>query len=662
MSFPVHNFEVHHNEKISSFAFHETIQEGQELYFLGSFDSKIISDPTQAAEELFGWIVDHIKTSKISNPYDRFEEALKVANLNAKKWFSDDSKKPDMVIAYFDFNQLHLTQAGQAESYLVRDNSVSQISEASEQEEDLFLNILSGEVSVNDTILLSSSRLLRFVTTNQVVGFFGKENFNQSCHQLQEELEQQSPEPISVTCIGVGKKDKGGGSSGFLARIVAKGEAMVSTKKGAKAKAPDPEPEAEEITEDPLAGHGGVVEKDSSTEEKEDDKPKAAAPVAKKSGGLKVPKVPFEIPKGAQAKKILIIAGAVLAIFLLFIVFKAISGFQSPQEKEHSISLQIAREALHQADSLLLQGERKQAQEFLEKALKETQKVAQSKTKTFRSDVGIILSQIEEKQLQVENARKVTPNLVTDLSLKNDNLEANGLLSLRGNLYVNDSKSVYKTVSNIVEKGVPLSEKETIIAQSGREDQNTLLYLSDAPRIIEYKEGVISPMSTSDESWKSGVDIRTYGRYAYVLDPAENQIWKYERRRANYSAAAAYNTGADLSRGVSIAIDGAIYILTDDGNIKKLFRGQPVDYDFREIPSTPFEGKQLKLFTSAELDFIYVLDPENQRVLVFVKGDRYATYKKQVMYGIEDARDFVVDESGQKVFLLTKDKIYTFAL
>ena len=65
---------------------------------------------------------------------------------------------------------------------------------------------------------------------------FAKENFNQSCHQLQEELEQQSPDPLSVTCIGIGKKDSGLGG-GFLARMVAKGESIVS-KKTAKVEAP----------------------------------------------------------------------------------------------------------------------------------------------------------------------------------------------------------------------------------------------------------------------------------------------------------------------------------------------------------------------------------------------------------------------------------------
>ena len=111
-----------------------------------------------------------------------------------------------------------------------------------------------------------------------------------------------------------------------------------------------------------------------------------------------------------------------------------------------------------------------------------------------------------------------------------------------------------------------------------------------------------------------------------------------------------------------MTIDGSIYIVSDDGTLQKVFRGTKVDYTFRELPSVPFSGKNLKIFTNPNLDFLYVLDPDNARILVFVKGERFATYKKQVIFDLPDARDFVIDDSGQKVNVLTKDKIYEFSL
>jgi len=152
----------------------------------------------------------------------------------------------------------------------------------------------------------------------------------------------------------------------------------------------------------------------------------------------------------------------------------------------------------------------------------------------------------------------------------------------------------------------------------------------------------------------------------YILSPTENQIWKYERRSANYSGATAYNTGnIEIADVVSFTIDGSIYMIAASGEIKKLFRGETQDYEFRELPSIPFSGPNLKIYTSAELDYIYVLDPDNQRLLVFTKGERFATYRRQVMFqnetgDLQNVRDFYIDASGQKVTILTENKIFEF--
>lgn len=86
--------------------------------------------------------------------------------------------------------------------------------------------------------------------------------------------------------------------------------------------------------------------------------------------------------------------------------------------------------------------------------------------------------------------------------------------------------TVYKTVRNIVEKGVSVSEKTNIVSATARVDQSTLLFYTDAPQIVEFGNGVLTPMSTADTTWKQGIDIQAYSKYAYVFDPIENQIWK----------------------------------------------------------------------------------------------------------------------------------------
>ncbi len=715
MSFSIHTFETHSIDENLSFSFHEVLAEGQELVFLSRFPDGTKS-ARSIAESLYGVLLNDFKNSRIKDSYDRLESALKHVNMEARKFNTHFSEPPRIIIAFFDFNNLYLSQSGESEAYLLREASISQISEAPEEGEDLFLNILNGQVSVEDTIIFTTRRILRSMTSNQLLDVFSRANFSEACGLLRTELTGNSKEDFLVTVIGIGKKEKSP-SAGFLSRVLpsktpppVEAELIDPTAKEATEEIPDespqpPEPMEEEPPTEPtdespkgetlpetmtieeaLSGAQKDEKKDSENSEMstdlppETDIPSPQEPLSTDSNPLPSPPPSYTPPVRSSnsieeifsrvkissnwknSKSLMKVAGVILGGLVIVVVYKSIANYESQETIALREKLSISREAFQQADALLLQGDRASAAEFLMKAKESAQEVMQSKSKNFRYDASTILSDIEAKQLQVENARKVTPNVLADLGIKNDGVDAVGIAELKGSLYAFDLKKVYKTIRNIVEKGLIISEKESLIAGSTREDQNTLLFITNTPRIVEYRDGVISPMSTADDTWKSGIDIQTYGRYAYVLDPVENQIWKYERRRDKYSGAIPYNKEADLSRATSFSIDGSIFIVSDDGTIQRLFRGEKVKYGFRDLPSVPFSGKNIKVFTRPDLDFLYVLDPENTRVLVFVKGDRFATYKKQVIYDIPNARDFSVDELGQKVNLLTNNKIYEFSL
>ena len=648
MAFSVHTFETNPDGNLG-FAFHQKVGEGQELYFLAKFGAETL-EPQSMAETIFGAIVDHMEASKIEDHYDRFEDALKAANQEAKKNQITGKNPPEIVVAYFDFQQLYLSQCGPSEAYLIRDHGVSQITEIADQAEDLFLNILSGQVMVDDVILLSSNRILRTLTANELADTLGKQNFRQASNQFRQELSQKSEEDLLVTIIGIGKKEETP-AAGFLNK-------MVSTAEKAAAPLKEAMTSDETLVEKDPLGNESIPNLSNNRTAKNPNK--AMQSVNAASASLK------KLTQFRPQKNLVILAGAVLVLLLIGLGVKSIS-WESEEEVQLKEELNIAREALQQADTFIIQGERESAKEYLKKADQSVQEVFKSKSKLFRSDAQFILAAIKDKQLQVENAKQVTPSLVADLGAKSDNLSARGLLELEGSFYVFDNKSVIKTVRNVVESPAELSSSGgSVLAGASRTDQRTLVFLTDDPRLIEYREGIITPMQTQDENWKKGIDIKTYGRFVYILSPTENQIWKYERRSANYSGATAYNTGnIEIADVVSFTIDGSIYMIAASGEIKKLFRGETQDYEFRELPSIPFSGPNLKIYTSAELDYIYVLDPDNQRLLVFTKGERFATYRRQVMFqnetgDLQNVRDFYIDASGQKVTILTENKIFEF--
>lgn len=679
MTFSVHTFQTGAADQSRGFAFHETLNEGQELYFLGKFPEDA-TEPRAAAEAVFGALMDSLSVSSgTPDVYDRFENALKAANMEARKWSKHMPSHPDVVVAFFDFQNLFLSQTGVSEAYLIREGTLSQITDPSSDDDAWFANVLAGQAAVDDTVLLSSENLIPHCPSTKLGELLSRENFDEAVRMLRHALSADENVSVVVTAIGVGKKSS---NAGFLNKVVSK----ISTPKTEPATGdPIEDPIEEEIVEEvapELPLDEPVVEVIEETEivdvvedhpedddadeifeeeiapevEEYEEEDEYAAEPRERS----LPKIPFQLP---PRKNLMVIAGAVLGVLLLVIGISAISNYESAETSSMRERLAEGREAFQQADLFLSQGDRASAQEVLTLAETAAQEVMNSKTKDFRSDAQFLLADIQGKKLQVENARKVQAQVLADLATKNDKPNATGLVAVRGNLYAYDSGNVFKTVRNIVEKGQTISEKEKVLGAAAREVQNTIVFLTDGPRIIEYRDGVITPVTTQDPVWKAGIDVKNYGsNYTYVLDPVENQIWKYQRYTGQYSGATAYNNGTDLSQAVSMTIDGAIYIISSDGTLQKLFRGEKEDYAFREIPSVPFSGPKLKIYTTGELEFLYVLDPDNSRVLVFSKGDRFATYKKQVIFDVDDARDFSVDETGQKANIVTDSKIYEFAL
>ncbi len=71
------------------------------------------------------------------------------------------------------------------------------------------------------------------------------------------------------------------------------------------------------------------------------------------------------------------------------------------------------------------------------------------------------------------------------------------------------------------------------------------------------------------------------------------------------------------------------------------------------------------IYTNEKLDYIYVLDSKESRVLVFLKDVKTgnAIYTSQYFFeDTEDLRDIYVDADSNKMYLLTSTKILELEL
>jgi len=163
------------------------------------------------------------------------------------------------------------------------------------------------------------------------------------------------------------------------------------------------------------------------------------------------------------------------------------------------------------------------------------------------------------------------------------------------------------------------------------------------------------------EEWGRVVDTVGFGGNLYLLEgEAEGQIWKYLGVDSGVSGKRSYLSGDsyDLSEAVSMAIDGSVWVLFSDGTIAKYVRGAKDAFTVAGLDKPFNEPKAI--FTSGEVDNIYVMDVKNTRVVVMSKTGEYKA--QYVWPGIAGVKDLVVSENEGKMFLLTGEKVFTLEL
>lgn len=142
-------------------------------------------------------------------------------------------------------------------------------------------------------------------------------------------------------------------------------------------------------------------------------------------------------------------------------------------------------------------------------------------------------------------------------------------------------------------------------------------------------------------------DAFSYEGNLYLI--GGNTVYKYnDGLVSKQSQKQAWYSGLAEQDPLAIAVDGNAYVLTSQGQIIKLFRGQEtgrLNLNFRV-------GKEIQFFTDKDSAYFYITDPPDKKVRLFDKntGTLVMTYKFNV---IPEIKDFAVNNKG--AFALTSD-------
>jgi len=176
----------------------------------------------------------------------------------------------------------------------------------------------------------------------------------------------------------------------------------------------------------------------------------------------------------------------------------------------------------------------------------------------------------------------------------------------------------------------PADPKGVVVAGARVEELVDLTFLPPSPSgggrdlLLLEKSGRVL-RRTLDGEWslerpaqldEMPVAIAPYGPRSYLLDPVANQIWRHSPQVEAEGYLAIYfleRVFRNVSSGVDLAIDGAIYVAHSNGWVRRYYVGVE-DPNFR--PDTDLGGPAA-VFLPDELDstLVYVVDGPGRRLL-----------------------------------------------
>lgn len=605
----------------------------EEAEYGSVFFTYTLKDAQELAPEIRSIIIEsfqqHFYQDLERDPEQSFEEVLQVINDTATNISDAEGitwqQSLNISLAVFSRSDLHLSVGGNGSIYLLRGKHLSCISEGLVPEalsdNKIFLSLASGNLLKDDRILLSTEQLKEIIDTDA----------------LKQSISAIHPEKHIPALTYAG-----------LAVIHCHESVAANTEH-----IPVSKPVTEVTT--PVTPTASNLAKGSKFSNTIDILKTNLKKTLERIFNRERPLVrkPWQMSK--------VIAIAVVVVVCIGAIY-SIAGYQKANAIKRDLQNLVAQSAQDREDAKTRAIYDKESAKNL--LLADQKKLAEALPTTsdviLTSQINGELSEIKQLLAMVDNVfREDNPKIAFDLSKERNNFEGRGLVKLNNDLYAFDSNVLYKLVVDKIDQRTVVvngaTTAEVVYAAPVSKDNVIELYTKDN-QLIEFKGGNFTKIAApggDSAVWKNAVAVAEYidRKFLYFLDPGENTIWRYGRdANGSFQEPVSKNLAKlDYKNAVSVTVDGAVYVLSNDGTISKTYADEKQDFVVDGL-SEPFKSPtKILADKNAETGKLYVLDPQNSRVVVLGKSGKY-----QAQYVLPEITDLI---DIQLVPSLTKDQL-----
>lgn len=638
-----------------------------------------------------------------------FEEALHYINQGKGQTAIDSNSNPvNALVGLLENNTLHISMIGTIEGFLLRRGKINSITEGLIQPNDnSFANITSGELLLNDSVIIANKNLFdrlsldrirrtlnQFSPHEAIRDFYQilRKTKNFDCNAL---LFQVSPplsldkenrnlpdllyvdEAVDSNISKFIKKSKPLAASSYQAiKSGSRKSAAILKAAGLKTRGfwqKNISPHSKKLV-------SSVVHKTSNSLSR--ISPKIISGSDSRQSNLKIR--PYLKKRTLNIKPVLNQLSSfarwisaknhrrylyiIIIVILVLVSYLKINSNNKNRDQvkiqnDASFAFEQAGQTFKTATSDLALGKTNAVDE-LKDALIQAQSATQSDS--FKAEALGLVRQIQDTIDSLSKTKRYY-NLAPIFSFKNEPLVS----AISGSkIYAfNSDGKIYATDARDKDPKLIAAIDESLgkpISASYSDSMGLVIALTDKSRVWAYDEqtqtGAEMTLDPAGD-WETSTAVSAYSTNLYLLDSINGKIWRHSKSDTRFSSGKTFanSKNTDAKNGISMAIDGSIYILKDDGKVTK-FAHSAVDTSFslQAIPSPSIPlTKANTIYTDADSQYIFILEKENNRVVKYGKDGLYAG---QYIIDGTKVSQVLVNSRVQKIWLVSDKDVYELDL
>lgn len=368
------------------------------------------------------------------------------------------------------------------------------------------------------------------------------------------------------------------------------------------------------------------------------------------------------LPRSSQILAIAFIILAILFASSIIVIYQKKKQINELSQNEVLLDKALKKEK--EAADALIYHDKEKAKGLLLESKAEANKLIEANI--LKEEAENLLARIDDQLDEAEGITRVDDAiLLSDLEKKS----VNELVGLDNKIYVYDEKTNLIYQLDEASKGlISVSQESSNLGYfkfaASNDEEGSIYLLTDTPALAEFNASKKTLTKLDIDIFNSEYqtkDLAQYGGKIYRLVPEAKQIFKHAKTIAGYSKGTDWviSDNSELENAQSLTIDGFIYVLRADGTVNKYLRGKKQSFALASI-SSPMENPT-KIFTSDDLENLYIIDPKQDRVVVFNKnsGSLTAQLKSDKFKNLQD---LFIDKEEKKMYVLADNKIYGVVL